>query len=68
MKKEHILAIAVPAAALVLAVLAALPILITSKALNVAKMAQVGGFFFCVFLCLGIIIFAHKMFSGKAIL
>ena len=65
MKKEHIYMISIPAAALVLAAAIALTILAVSGALSVTQALLSIAFFFAILLCLGITVFANKMFTGK---
>ena len=65
MKKEHIIMISVPAAALVLAAVTALPILAVSGSLTVTHALMAIAFFFCLLLFVGVTAFANKMFTGK---
>ena len=65
MKKEHKFMIFVPLTALALAAAAALPILAAQGALAVGSAIGSIAFFFAIFFLLGLLIFAHKMFTGK---
>ena len=66
LKKNFIYAISVLASALVLSVVISLPILATSNQLTVINALSYVGFFTLVFIDLGVVIFAHKILSGKA--
>ena len=57
--------ISVPAAALVLAAVTALPILAVSGSLTVTHALMAIAFFFCLLLFVGVTAFANKMFTGK---
>ena len=57
--------ISVLSAALVLSAAIALPILIASDSLTLTNALKSAAFFFGLLLCLGVTIFAHKMFTGK---
>ena len=65
MKKEHIYRIVVPSVALVLSAVIALPIMAVSGTLTLINSLTAMAFFFYILLCIGVTIFAHKMFTGK---
>lgn len=65
MKKEHIYMIVVPSVALVLATVIALPIMAAAGTLTAGRSLMAIAFFFYLLFCIGITIFAHKMFTGK---
>lgn len=65
MKKEHIYLIVVPSVALVLATVIALPIMAAAGTLTAGRSLMAIAFFFYLLFCIGVTIFAHKMFTGK---
>ena len=66
LKKNLIYALSVVAGALILSAVISLPILAATHALTIINAISYIAFFFIVLLDIGIVIFAHKIFSGKA--
>ena len=64
--KKGVISIIVISVALVLAAAVAIPLLLATHALTAMNALGYIGFFFFIFMNVGVIIFAHKMLSGKA--